>query len=233
MQTSPALDAFAAAFADAQGELRNTGATSLASIPGKEGRTGFSYKYATLDQILDEIRPVLAKHGLAITQETAAVDNTVGVNTRLLHKSGQWIDYGPLFFPTSGDPRQSGSALTYARRYALTAALGITTTEDDDGAGAAKHTRARSVPAPTPALATRTGPLNDSETSPTTTTPTDAPASKELWDQAVALIGSKSEVIDWYRDAKHLTGTIGTKDLTTAAMEEIIALASESATAPA
>lgn len=97
----------------------------------------YSYSYADLGSVLDMCRPILAQHGLSLTQITG----TDGVSTGFMHSSGQWCVYPPLRIPSRGNDAQSaGSAITYARRYSLLAALGIAT-EDDDGQAASREAR--------------------------------------------------------------------------------------------
>ena len=99
-----------------------------------------SYKFAPLPEIVHETRAILRKHGLALIQEAKADEGYAGCGTRLIHTSGEWIEYDPLFLPTALDAQSYGSAITYARRYAWTTALGIAADEDDD---AAKATRSK------------------------------------------------------------------------------------------
>jgi hypothetical protein len=111
---------------------------ALAEMPAvpknKTAATGsYSYQYADLPSILEAVRPVLARHGLAISQEVSTRDGYIQVTTLLLHKSGHWEAYGPLAMPAGQNAQASGSAITYARRYALTAVLGIAAEDDDDG----------------------------------------------------------------------------------------------------
>jgi len=90
------------------------------------------YSYATLGKVLDEVRPKLAKHELALSQYVG--DD--GVSTVIYHKSGQWISFPPLYIePVGKGPQQAGSAISYARRYSILAICGLAT-EDDDGAAA-------------------------------------------------------------------------------------------------
>jgi hypothetical protein len=91
-----------------------------------------SYSFAPLPEIVAETRGILRKHGLALIQEAKADEGFAGVGTRLIHTSGEWIEYDPLFLPTALDAQSYGSAITYARRYAWTTALGIAADEDDD-----------------------------------------------------------------------------------------------------
>jgi hypothetical protein len=92
------------------------------------------YKYAPLPEILDVVRPLMHGHGLFLTMDTLTEDGRAGVVARLLHVSGEFIEYGPLMLPAGNDAQSAGSAITYARRYLLCAALGIAADEDDDGA---------------------------------------------------------------------------------------------------
>lgn len=92
----------------------------------------FAYGYADLASILDLVRPVFAEHGLAVFQNVTVDDGNGEVLTTVLHTSGERLDFGPIRFRASGDWQALGSGITYARRYALTAAVGIAPDEDDD-----------------------------------------------------------------------------------------------------
>jgi hypothetical protein len=90
----------------------------------------FKSGYATLAAIWEQIQPTLAKHGFVIIQP---VQNAV-VETHLIHASGEEvISLYPLIVKNATDPQAHGAACTYARRYALSALLGIVTEDDDDG----------------------------------------------------------------------------------------------------
>ena len=96
----------------------------------------FKYTYASLHEILKAVQPVLTKHGFAISQEVLPIkDGRVGVATHIHHKDGYSMSFGPLPMPVTNDPKAVGSAITYGRRYALAAALGIATDEDTDAGG--------------------------------------------------------------------------------------------------
>ena len=128
MKTSEQTAEIAAALSKAQADLKNPKRDRTVKV---KTRTGGSYEfsYATLDSILSHARPILAKHGLAISQ---AVDGETVVS-RLMHSSGEWLESAtPLFVEGSG-PQAFGSAVTYARRYGMSGLLGITSEEDDDG----------------------------------------------------------------------------------------------------
>ena len=99
----------------------------------------FNSKYADLQSILDATRPALNRHGLFLFQRVASSKDGVSVETCVSHSSGETISSGVLFIPVVGakNPSQAfGSAETYARRYSLSAFLGVSADEDDDGNGA-------------------------------------------------------------------------------------------------
>lgn len=111
----------------------------------------FKSKYADLSSIREATLPSLTKHGLGILQYTKVeTDGLLFLYTRLVHKSGQWIEGR---YPVLIDkPQAMGSALTYARRYCWAAMCGVAS-EDDDDANAAqgdknpnKKTKAKARP---------------------------------------------------------------------------------------
>lgn len=119
-----------AAFVAAQAELTNPPKKSKAN-------TGtYSYTYADLPAIIDHVRPVLAKHGLGISQDVLMEDGRLLIRTRIIHSSGECMEFGPLAGSVGGDWRSVGSGITYARRYALAAALGIAADDDGDAVAA-------------------------------------------------------------------------------------------------
>jgi hypothetical protein len=135
MTTSDQIQDIAAAGAKAQAELRP--ALKDAVNPA------FRSKYADYAAIV-EASKVYAKHGIAIWQDVRLSEVGVEVVTRLTHSSGQWIEFGPLAVPLSKrDAHGVGSATTYAKRYALSAALGIAADEDDDGNAASQQPASR------------------------------------------------------------------------------------------
>lgn len=108
----------------------------------------FKSKFAPLDTIIEMIRPILPKHGLAVMQFTDIAEAGIVVETVITHSSGQYIS-GALAMPVvKQDPQGYGSALTYGRRYALAAALGIVSDEDVDGNGTEKTKGGEQPPQP-------------------------------------------------------------------------------------
>jgi hypothetical protein len=92
----------------------------------------FKSKYADLASVLDVARKPLADNGLCVVQGTFIEDSALRLRTDLLHSSGEWIASIYPVKPVKDDPQALGSAITYARRYAFQAMVGIAP-EDDDG----------------------------------------------------------------------------------------------------
>lgn len=91
----------------------------------------FKSNYASLPQIQEAIKEPLASAGLVYSQFP---DGQNGLTTILMHaESGEWIQAKYEMTPAKNDPQGQGSAITYQRRYALGAVLGLTIDEDDDG----------------------------------------------------------------------------------------------------
>mgnify|MGYP003114178992 FL=1 len=125
MKKSEQVDKLAAALCKAQAEMG--GAVKDAKNPF------FKSSYADLTSVIKAIKEPFANNGLSYSQfpVTSEGGGGVGVVTVLLHSSGQWIEsefYLPL---AKKDPQGGGSAITYARRYALQAMAGIPTADDD------------------------------------------------------------------------------------------------------
>ena len=92
----------------------------------------FRSRYADLATVLKTVRPVLARHGIAMTQTTQILDGALVLVTRLHWRDEELAGYYPIN-PTKADPQGYGSAMTYARRYALQAIVGVAADDDDDG----------------------------------------------------------------------------------------------------
>ncbi len=126
MTKSESIKELAAALAKAQGVMK--GALKDSANPF------FKSRYADLASVVEAIRAAFSANGLSYIQTVEPSDkDEVRVETTLLHSSGEWISCGILSLPVSKiDAQGYGSALTYARRYSLSAAVGVAP-EDDDG----------------------------------------------------------------------------------------------------
>jgi hypothetical protein len=126
MKTSDNVDKIIPAFIAFQAELP--------AVPKDSENPHFRNKYASLGAITEAMRPHLKNHGLGYMQYMAHTDGFQFMITRFVHTSGQWIeDDGYLLNPTKNDPQGMGSAVTYGRRYTISAFAGIISEDDDDG----------------------------------------------------------------------------------------------------
>lgn len=129
MRSSDEVDKIAPAWVTALSELDEVAKSKRADMGT------YSYTYVDINAVLRYMKPVLANMGLAVSQACAVTEpGSVIVTTRVWHSSGQWIEDDGLRLPCPNDPQKIGGAITYARRYALTAFLGLETPDDDGGA---------------------------------------------------------------------------------------------------
>jgi hypothetical protein len=136
-RASESHGALAGALAKAQTELVNPEKSLTATIreEGPRGREQ-TFRYAPLSSGLDIVRKVLGQHEIATVQSTS-IDQAAGLvslTTILAHVSGEWIasDWPVCPVTDTASPRRMGAALTYARRYALFALVGIAGEDDMD-----------------------------------------------------------------------------------------------------
>ncbi len=134
---SESIDGIASAMSKALGDMTDVVKTQTANA----GQYG--YTYATLADVLGMARPVLAKHGLCVTQAAESTAVEVVIYTTVLHSSGQFLSAHPLRLPIGKTPQSVGSAISYGKRYAIMAVLGLAT-DDDDGQSAASASLGRS-----------------------------------------------------------------------------------------
>lgn len=128
-----------------QAEVTDVSKASKAKIqPRDKSKPAFGFPYADLATILAHVRPVLAKHGLAVVQNVECDAESVGVYTVLMHEAGQERTFGPLRLPAGDDNKATGGSITSARRFAILAALGIASVGEDvgDEAGGRRSSRA-------------------------------------------------------------------------------------------
>jgi len=120
----------------------------MSAVAKSRNNPHFKSKYAGLDEIIEMARPILTKHGLSVIQMPVFEDGNCGVETVIIHESGESINCGKLLLPLGrgGGAQGAGSSITYARRYAFSAALMISCDEDDDGNGAQTSYNQQSAP---------------------------------------------------------------------------------------
>lgn len=135
MERSESFTTIVKAMVKVQGELKAV---------KKDRDNEFNHsKYATLDAILAELLPKLSENEIAMTQspvfeEAGSGAMRIGVETHLIHSSGEWFLYPPFFMELEKGAKMNmaqsaGSIITYAKRYAISAIFGISTDEDKDG----------------------------------------------------------------------------------------------------
>lgn len=123
-----------------------------AATKGATGQVGNQkYKYADIGAVIESIKPALINHGLYFTQRPEPSENGITIETVISHSGGEEVSLGKLFVPANkSDAQAFGSALTYARRYALVTAFGVPV-EDDDG-NAAREGQSRNGAVNPPAI---------------------------------------------------------------------------------
>lgn len=136
MEMSEQTNELFSALAKAQAEMR----------PARKNATNPHLRntYADLQDVVDACRPALTKHGLAIFQTTDETESGAVLVTTLTHASGQWVRGRLRINPTDAKGLNSnqafGSALSYARRYAISSIAGVVTSDDDDAVTASHPT---------------------------------------------------------------------------------------------
>jgi hypothetical protein len=130
-QSSESIGAIATALAKAQAELANPEKNLSATISARDGARTF--RYASLANGLDIVRKSLSQQEIAILQTTSVQQGQIVLTTLLAHSSGQWVSSSwPVCSAAEHTVHYKGSALTYARRYALFALVGIAGEDDLD-----------------------------------------------------------------------------------------------------
>ena len=182
------LEKLAAALAKAQSEI--VGARKTSKNPY------FKSDYADLFEVLEATRPILSKHGLSIIQTNDGVE-VIGstaflhVGTMLMHTSGQWIrSFIPLPIESPVNCHKLGSAMTYGRRYGLSAMVGIAQMDDDGNAATEGTTRPNDI-APQHRKPTLTGkPILTVDNTKTRVEPLVQPADhRTLTDNTISIDG--------------------------------------------
>jgi hypothetical protein len=137
MPTSPTIAALAAALVKTQSAL--SGAKKDSTNPH------FRTAYADLASIWDACRAPLANAGLSVVQLVSSDATHAIVETILAHSSGEWVSSSLAVPLTKADAQGLGSAITYGRRYALAAIVGVCPADDDGEAAVARPTQFTAV----------------------------------------------------------------------------------------
>lgn len=131
MEHSDSIANLATALSQAQAEMP--------SVPFDATNKFLKNRYASLGSMIETARPVLAAHGLSVSQIVVTYDGQIGVETVLMHTSGEWISNTAILPPGEEKGKSSaqvaGSVITYLRRYSYASILGLYAEEDNDGNG--------------------------------------------------------------------------------------------------
>lgn len=125
MKTSESITKLAEALAAAQSDLKNPKLDST--------NPHFNSKFASLRETRGAIQPVLASHGISIIQMPIGNGSAVGLETMLLHESGEYISGSMMIDWSTDNPQKVASLITYLRRYALQGFANVVGETDDDG----------------------------------------------------------------------------------------------------
>ncbi|WP_375780248.1 ERF family protein [Bradyrhizobium sp. ma5] len=209
-QASDHIGAIAAALAKAQAELTNPEKTLTAVIRSPFLRDNDrSFRYASLAAGLDIVRKTLSRQEIA-TIQTTRIEPTTGhihITTLLAHASGEWIssDWPVCAIKDIEAPHRMGAALTYARRYALFALVGIVGEDDLDAPDAVAGTPAAAPKAPSGAKAAPTkGVLNR----PPVLDPTRSAELRERLLSQLAALARGQDLLAWAKASLPLKNTL-------------------------
>ena len=123
--------------------------SELTDPPMDSKNPHFRNRYASLKSCLDTVRPVLARHGLVLSQFVVSSENGADrLVTRLLHQSGQFVEDEGISLVGSDNMQKLGSAMSYGRRYGLLSVLGLVGDPDDDAEIASLPAPAKPIPVP-------------------------------------------------------------------------------------
>jgi enamine deaminase RidA (YjgF/YER057c/UK114 family) len=168
MRTSEQINEIAAALAKAQLGVKSALKDSF--------NPGFKSKYADLSAVKDAIGDCLSKNDIAVIQAHGILDTgQIVLSTRLMHKSGQWLESQYLIKPVKEDPQGYASATTYARRISLASMVGVVADEDDDGNAASQRGNYEPPARPAPKVEDKTA------------------AAKSYVDEAIKAIGTLTD----------------------------------------
>lgn len=124
MRTSEDTNQIFPAYIEAQGEVGN--------LKKDSANDYFKSQYSSLEIVLETIKPIYLKHGIAIIQGSGnGSANGINIITRLVHASGQWIETDFPIPLARQDPQAAGTASSYGRRYALKAIASLAEIDDD------------------------------------------------------------------------------------------------------
>ena len=225
---SESIGAIAAALAKAQTELTNPEKSLIATLPSLAAEGDRTFRYAPLSSGLEIVRKCLGRHEIAAIQ-TTAIDVETGIirlTTVLAHSSGEWVSSDWPVCPASetATPHRMGTALTYARRYALFTLVGIAGDDDLDVPRLDAHTAKRDLGSGRPSASEKAQvnrPINAFDRSksapPASPSVLDAEGSNQLQQTLIAEIeqlGSGQDATLWAQRSLPIKNTLTAADAT-------------------
>jgi ERF superfamily len=205
-RSSESIGRMATALAKAQAELNNPERTLTATIQGRDGERTF--RYASLATGLDLVRKCLGQHEIAVMQTTTVDHGQILLTTLLVHTSGEWVS---SIWPVCGAQEPSahgkGAALTYARRYALFAMVGIAGEDDLDAPDLVKPDKP-AAPEP-PSKKSNNGAMHSPRAS---LPPVQSAMRREELIQELSLPTSEEELARWAYRALPVKNTLSAAD---------------------
>ena len=111
---------------------------SCENVEAKRINPHFKSSYFGLGDLLAQVKPSFAAYGLAFIQVANTSDERISIQTKVVHISGHIFEFGELGIKGGGKLQDTGSALTYLRRYAMATIAGVAVDMDDDGNAASK-----------------------------------------------------------------------------------------------
>lgn len=174
------------------------------AVNAKKTQKAVYGKYAPLPELIDENKPIFARHGLALLQVPVSKEKEVGIHNILIHESGEFMEFDALTLTSEKmTPQGAGAAITYARRYSLSGILNIASEDDDD---AQSFEKVREVPT------YQATPYQAKPDENTQTTKATAAQVKEVF-KLYKEKNPNSETADYFAwvDELHATGKISSK----------------------
>jgi hypothetical protein len=207
-RSSETMGAIATALAKAQAELQNPEKTLTATLRVRDGERTF--RYASLACGLDLVRKCLGRHEIAVMQTTAVDQGQITLTTLLVHSSGEWVSsLWPVCAAIEPSAHLKGAYLTYARRYALFALVGIAGEDDVDSPDLPQ---AETQVLPAEQEANRPNRNNDPSTRSTTLAPTKSGELRDRLLREMAEIGDSEALIVWAYRSLPLKNTLSKED---------------------
>ena len=206
-RSSETIGAIAAALAKAQADLENPERTLLATIPARDGAER-SFRYASLANGLELVRKCLGRHEIAVMQATAIEEGQIILTTLLVHASGEWVSsVWPVCAAAEPSAPVKGAALTYARRYALFALVGIAGEDDLDAPDLVQRPK---QPSPEPPLPRRPAKIHAPRPAPPT--PEQSAPLREQLQREMLTVPSEEALAVWAHRALPLKDRLTDED---------------------